>query len=79
MGTKTCQLLVAGAYNGVLRAREHYIEVQPDLANIDDAIELFNDDAERSAIVDRAYESVLSAHTYAHRVSYLISATLSPS
>jgi hypothetical protein len=72
IGTMTCQLLVEGRYNGVLQADEHYISVNRDLSNIDDAVERFRDVNYRGRIATQAYEHVRSAHTYGHRVQRLL-------
>ncbi len=74
VGTKTCQILIEGHYNGVLVADEHYIAVRKDLSNIADAVQRFKDDGYRRAMVDRTYEHVMSAHTYRHRVEQLVAA-----
>jgi hypothetical protein len=73
IGTKTCQLLIEGSYNGLLEADRHYIAVRRDLSNIDDAIARFRDPACRLDVVTNAYEHVLSGHTYRHRVDALVS------
>lgn len=72
IGTKTCQILIEGDYNGILVADEHYISVKKDLSNIDDAIQRFKDDDCRTAMVERTYEYVMARHTYRHRVAALI-------
>lgn len=72
VGTKTCQLLVEGHYNGILEPGRHYISVKRDLSNVTDAIRQFQDIGHRAGIVEQAYEHVRSAHTYAHRVRSLI-------
>ena len=74
IGTKTCQILLEGEYNGVLVADEHYISVRKDLSNIEDAVWRFKDEGYRQAIVDRAYEHVMANHTYAHRVRSVLTA-----
>src|SRR5207253_8410033 len=56
--TGTCQLLVRGRYNDILEADRHYIALDPDLANMPDAIERFRDPAERRRIADVAHELV---------------------
>ena len=75
-GTKTCQLLVEGSYNGILEAGVHYIPVRRDLKDINDATRRLFDTAERTRIADAAYEHVRSGHTYAHRVEHLLSRTI---
>lgn len=72
IGTKTCQILLEGDYNGVLRAGEHYISVRRDLANLDDAMSFFKSDEHRREVADSAYAHVIAAHTYAHRVDELL-------
>jgi len=72
IGTKTCQLLLEGNYNGILKADEHYIVIKKDFTNIDDAIERFRDAGYRTGIADRAYEFVMGEHTYRHRIEKLL-------
>jgi hypothetical protein len=75
IGTRTCQILLEGHYNGILRPDEHYIAVRKDLSNIEEAIEKFRDETFRSRMVDQTYEYVMDQHTYAHRVERLLSVT----
>jgi hypothetical protein len=72
IGTKTCQVLLEGDYNGILKADEHYISVKKDLSNIDEVVRCFKDENYRQAMVERTYEYVLSNHTYHHRVQSLL-------
>jgi hypothetical protein len=74
IGTRTCQVLLEGDYNGILDPGLHYISVKKDLSDLDHAIERFKDDAHREEIAETAYEYVLDAHTYAHRVGTLLNA-----
>jgi hypothetical protein len=74
IGTKTCQLLLEGNYNGILKADEHYISIKKDFSNIEDAVARFKDEDYRSTVVTRAYEYVLAGHTYDHRVEDLLKA-----
>jgi len=76
VGTKTCQILVSGRYNDILRAGDHYIAVKPDMSDVGEGVRMFNDSAYRTAVADRAYEHVSGAHTYAHRVTSLLSRVL---
>ena len=71
VGTKTCQIMFPGRFNDILAADQHYIALKPDFTNLDEAIGRFRDPAARTAIVDRAREHVMAAHTYAHRVAAL--------
>jgi hypothetical protein len=72
IGTKTCQVLIEGSFNGILKPDVHYIAVKKDLSNIEDAIQRLKHPAHREAIADAAYEHVVSGHTYDHRVAHLV-------
>lgn len=74
IGTKTCQILIEGVYNGILVADEHYISVRKDLSNMDDVIYRFKDEEYRKKMVERTYEYVMEGHTYRHRVEALLEA-----
>ena len=74
IGTKTCQILLEGEYNGVLAPDEHYISVRKDRSNLDEAVRRFRDEGYRQTIVERAYEHVMANHTYAHRVRSVLAA-----
>jgi spore maturation protein CgeB len=68
IGTKTCQVMPRGRFNDILVADQHYICLEHDFSNIDDAMKRFMDDGFRQAMVDRAYEYAMDRHTYRHRV-----------
>ncbi|HEV2300068.1 MAG TPA: glycosyltransferase [Stellaceae bacterium] len=70
-GTGTCQILVTGRYNDILRADEHYIALDHDFANLCDAIARFRDAGERRRIADAARDLALGDHTYRHRIAGL--------
>ena len=69
IGTKTCQVLIEGDYNGILKAGEHYIPVRPDLSDIDEVIRALGDKGHCRAIAERTHDLAMSAHTYDHRVA----------
>ena len=62
--TRTCQLLVEGDYNGVLRPGEHYLPLRRDLANLDQLLAEVTDDARRTRIVEAAYRDVIASGRY---------------
>lgn len=72
IGTKTCQILLEGEYNGLLKADEHYIGIKKDLSNVEEAIRRFKDRDYRVAMVERTYDYVMSEHTYARRVETVL-------
>jgi glycosyl transferase family 1 len=71
VGCKTLQIMFPGRFNDILRAGEHYVPLAPDFANLGEVLALLGDMPARQALVDRAYEHVMSAHTYAHRLAAL--------
>lgn len=75
IGTKTCQVLIEGDYNGILKAGEHYIPVRSDLSDIDETVRALRDQAYCRAIADRTYDLAMSAHTYDHRVADVLART----
>ena len=61
----------AGRYNDILTADEHYIALDPDLANVGDAITRFRDPHERRRVAEAAYALVKERHTYRDRMAAL--------
>lgn len=76
IGSKTCQILLEGEYNGILRPDAHYIPVKKDLSNITEAIAQFRDGSYRERMAAETYEFVMAEHTYAHRVERLLGLVL---
>ena len=55
-GTRTIQLLFRGHYDGYFRAGEHYIPLEKDFSNVDEALRTFRDAATSERIVENAYQ-----------------------
>jgi hypothetical protein len=72
IGTKTCQILLAGEYNGILEGDRHYIAIAADFGNIAEVIERFRDCSYRRRMVEDTYDYVMAEHTYRHRIAYLL-------
>lgn len=72
IGTKTCQVLLEGHYNGILNADEHYICIKKNLSNITEATMRLKDKTYRDRMVEQTYDYVLDQHTYRHRVNTLL-------
>ncbi|HOC76165.1 MAG: hypothetical protein BWZ01_01573 [Deltaproteobacteria bacterium ADurb.BinA179] len=68
IGTKTCQVMLRGRFNDILVADQHYICLEHDYSNIEDAMGRFRDDDYRQAMVDKTYQYALACHTYRHRI-----------
>jgi len=71
IGTKTCQILMEGNYNGILHADKHYIAIKKDFSNMDDVIRRFKDETYRRGMVDQTFDYVMSQHTYSRRIQKL--------
>lgn len=65
--TRTCQILVAGKYNGILKAGEHYLELKRDFSNIDVILNTIKRDHLREEIIERAYQDIVGSGRYTYR------------
>jgi len=65
--TKTCQILIEGTYNGVLKSGIHYISLKPDFSNIENVVLAMRDEQRRNEIVNRAYEDIVKSGKYSYR------------
>jgi spore maturation protein CgeB len=72
VGTKTCQILLTGHYNGIFEPDRHYIALDHDLGNIGEALLRFRDAAYRERMAAETYDYVMAEHTYTHRVAQLV-------
>jgi hypothetical protein len=77
--TKTCQILVEGEYNGILKPGIHYIELKRDFSNIDQVMQEIKEDHLRASITDRAYKDIVESgrYTYRHFVDSILREMLS--
>jgi hypothetical protein len=76
--THTCQILVEGDYNGILKPEEHYIPLREDLSNLDQVLDQVERDDRRAEITERAYRDVVASgrYTYEGFVTEVITAAL---
>jgi len=65
--TQTCQVLVEGDYNGLLKAGVHYLAVLPDLSNLSSVLSMLGDEAMRQAIAKRAFEDLILPRQVTYR------------
>ncbi len=63
--TKTCQILVAGDYNGVLKAGIHYLPVKADLSDLSEVLGSLNEET-RTRIVEAAYQDLVASGTFTY-------------
>ncbi len=64
--TRTCQVLVEGHYNGILRSGVDFIPVKRDLSDMEDALKLAMDDEVRARIVESAYGRAVASGEYTY-------------
>lgn len=64
--TRTCQILVEGDYQGILRPWEHYIPLKRDLSNLEEVLELVRRDELREELTEAAYRDVIAAGSYTY-------------
>lgn len=66
--TRTCQVLVEGEYNGILRPWTHYIPVKPDMSNVADVLEIIRKDKLREELVEAAWTDIVASGKYTYPV-----------
>ncbi|MGI9435514.1 MAG: SGNH/GDSL hydrolase family protein [Geminicoccaceae bacterium] len=59
IATRTALILYPGAYNGILRAHEHYIPLDRDGSNFPDVAAKLADTKALQAMVDRTYDDIM--------------------
>ena len=76
--TRTCQVLIEGEYNAILKPNIHYIELKKDFSNVEQVLELIKDDRKRESMVENAYRDIVISgrYTYHNFVEYMINNTL---
>jgi hypothetical protein len=76
--TSTCQVLIDGEYNGILKAGDHYIALKRDFSNLDDVLESISSDRMRAGICARAYRDIVVSgkYTYLAFVQQVLGAAL---
>ena len=65
--TGTCQVLVEGDYNGVLRPGQHFIQLKRDLSNLDVVIDQMRDEDLRQRITTNARRDVVDSRAWTYR------------
>jgi hypothetical protein len=65
--TETCQILIEGEYNGILKPGLHYIELKKDFSNLDFVLDKVIRDDERQRITERAFGDIAASRNYSYR------------
>lgn len=76
--TGTCQILVEGEYNGLLKPWKHYIPVKSDFSDIEMVLDIVEKDDKRQEIVSNAWRDIVASGRYNYRsfVSYVLETAL---
>ena len=76
--TGTCQILVEGEYNGILKPWKHYIPVKSDFSDIEMVLDIVEKDDKRQEIVTNAWRDIVASGRYNYRsfVSYVLETAL---
>jgi len=77
IGTNTCQILLEGRYNDILKADVHYISLKKDFSNIADVVNRFKDKDYCGSMVEQTREYILDCHTFKHRILDIVTETFS--
>jgi len=64
--TRTCQILLEGNYNGILKPWEHYLPLKGDYSNLPELLNHLNDDKFVKNITDRAFDDIISKGDYGY-------------
>jgi hypothetical protein len=64
--TKTCQVLVEGDYEGVLKPERHYIPMKRDLSDVEETLDRMKDRRLTHDIAETAYEDIYLSGKYGY-------------
>ncbi|QJD85258.1 hypothetical protein [Cohnella herbarum] len=65
--TETCQVLLEGHYNGILKPGLHFVELKKDYSNLDEVISIIKNDKKRNEITERAYSDIVQSGKYTYK------------
>ncbi|HBH45852.1 MAG TPA: hypothetical protein DDX47_00585 [Candidatus Jacksonbacteria bacterium] len=65
--TNTCQILLTGQYNGILKPRVHFIELARDFSNIEEVLRMVKNDQTREKLVTQAYKDIVESKKYTYK------------
>lgn len=64
--TRTCQILIEGEYNNVLKPWVHYIPLKSDYSNINEVFSALEDDELVKKITDNAFNEIVNSRLYGY-------------
>lgn len=63
----TALILIRGQYSGALVADEHYVPIEPDFSNVDEALGKIADISALEAMAQRTYDHLIASGTYGYK------------
>lgn len=65
--TNTCQVLIEGFYNGILKPNIHYIPIKKDFSDIESVFKKMRDEKLRKKIINNAFNDIVLSQKYTYR------------
>lgn len=65
--TKTCQLLIEGKYNGILKPWKHYIPIKKDYSNINKVLNTLQNEKLVKKITDNCYRDIIISEKFTYK------------
>ena len=65
--TETCQVLIEGHYNGILKPDVHYIPVKPDFSNLEEVFSKMQNTELTKYLVANAYNDIVLSNKYTYK------------
>lgn len=63
---RCCQILVEGAYSGILKPGKHYLELKRDFSNTEEVLRQARDASTRQAITESAWRDIVASKRYTY-------------
>lgn len=64
--TRTCQILIEGDYNGILKPNKDYIPLNRDFSNLDAVLKMVQRDDLRERIVEHAWQNIVASGRFGY-------------
>ena len=64
---RVCQVQFRGDYSGMMEAQTHYISLEKDFSDFDEAIRMFTDVEFRHQLTERAFDDLIASGQYSYR------------
>jgi len=65
--TRTCQVLIEGEYNGILKPGKHFIELKREFSNLKEILKEIKQNRSSLRITDQAYKDIVASGKYTYK------------